>query len=72
MTEKYCSILTLEVIGFLPWLFYHGKLLRYFYNIDRPLITRKILYIHNKALKFGQLKKHFLWCWSVLKSEPGL
>ncbi len=33
MTVNYCSILTLEIIGFFTAVIYHGKLPWYFYNI---------------------------------------
>ena len=40
MTVNYCSILTLEIIGFFTVVIYYGKLPWYFYNIC-PWLKRK-------------------------------
>ncbi len=45
MTVNYRSILTLEIIGFFTEVIYHGKLLRYFYNIGPGVNVAKLFFL---------------------------
>jgi hypothetical protein len=49
MTVNYHGILTLEIIGFFTVVIYHGKLLRYFYNI--VTLAPGLYYIAIKTIK---------------------
>jgi hypothetical protein len=53
MTVNYHGILTLEIIGFLTAVIYHGKLPQYFYNIG----------------PWSQCYKTFIYCHSTVKSS---
>ena len=51
MTVNYHGILTLEIIGFFTMVIYHGKLLRYFYNIGPWLGFVMSIQLKMRAMK---------------------
>ena len=53
LTVYYCSILTLEIIGFFTAVIYHGKLTQYFYNIAKRCLYVRLNVDVQTIVKFA-------------------